>query len=217
VEEKVLYKMFSKALKADDKIEVQAAACEAACKLMLGLVVKDEELLKTLVIAYFDPGTAENLGLRQGLSYFLPVYCHSRAENQMKMQRIAVAAIHSLILLHDNLDEEEEMVSPVTIASHLADWTDPRKVVGARDVEAFVDDTGRKETSKTVDGTVHLDLVRDVLEKIASNTSSKLSFLLASSPLFASATLRLCFAHFHGAHRRGKESLLQHARQVVHI
>ncbi|KAI9777472.1 MAG: hypothetical protein M1839_008884 [Geoglossum umbratile] len=173
VEEKMLYKMFSKALKADNKIEVQAAACEAACKLMLGLVVKDEELLKTLVIAYFDPGTAENLGLRQGLSYFLPVYCHSRAENQMRMQKIAVAAIHSLILLHDNLDEEEEMVSPVMIASHLVDWTDPRKVVGARDVEGLVDDAGRKGAAKIIDGTVHLDLAKDVLEKVASNASKE--------------------------------------------
>ncbi|KAH0547793.1 hypothetical protein FGG08_000050 [Glutinoglossum americanum] len=173
VEEKMLYKMFSKALKADDKIGVQAAACEAACKLMLGLVVKDEELLKTLVVAYFDPGTAENLGLRQGLSYFLPVYCHSRAENQMRMQEIAVAALHSLILLHDNLDEEEEMVTPVMIASHLVDWTDPRKVVSVRDMEALADDIGRKEISKSIDGTVHMDLAKDVLEKIASNASKE--------------------------------------------
>jgi condensin complex subunit 3 len=173
VEEKMLYKMFSKALKADDKIEVQAAACEAACKLMLSLVVKDEELLKTLVVAYFDPGTADNLGLRQGLSYFLPVYCHSRAENQIRMQKIAVGAVHSLILLHDNLDGEEEMVSPVMIASHLVDWTDPRKVVGVKDVEAPLDDARRKDTAKAIDATVHLDLAIDILEKVASNASSK--------------------------------------------
>ena len=45
-------------------------------------------MLKALVIAYFDPMTSENQTLRQTLSYFFPVYCHSRPENQSRMQAV---------------------------------------------------------------------------------------------------------------------------------
>ncbi|CRK48251.1 hypothetical protein BN1723_020491, partial [Verticillium longisporum] len=69
--------------------EVQAAATLAASKLLLGRVVTDHdsssELLKTLIIAYFDPSSAHNQSVRQALNYFLPVFCFSRAENQELM------------------------------------------------------------------------------------------------------------------------------------
>ena len=169
---KPLYKMFSKALRADDKPEVQAAACTAVCKLMLGCIIKDEDLLKLLVVAYFDPGTSTNLGLRQALSYFLPVYCHSRRENQERMQRVNVAAIHSLMLVNDNVDEEEEMVGTTVIASQLVDWTDPRKLVvaGSAAGESLFDEMGKRDAAKAVNGDVHLNLATDLLEKIGSSS-----------------------------------------------
>ncbi|KAI9852004.1 MAG: hypothetical protein M1838_002127 [Thelocarpon superellum] len=187
---KPLYKIFSKALRAEDKPAVQAAACTAVCKLMLGCVIKDEDLLKLLVVAYFDPATASNLGLRQCLSYFLPVYCHSRRENQGRMQRVTVAAIHSLILVSEHVDEEEEMVALSVIASHLVDWTDPRKLVvaasasgsggAAAAAESIFDEMGRKE-NKAVNGDVHLDLAGDILERIsASNCHKEEKKILAS-------------------------------------
>jgi condensin complex subunit 3 len=206
-----LFKMYTKAMKADDKLEVQAAACESLCKLMLGLVVKDEDLLKALVVAYFDPGTTENLGLRQSLTYFLPVYCHSRAENQARMQSIAVNAIHTLILLHDNLDEEEEMVSPSIIASHIADWTDPRKVVGGPAMESMFDENGKKiDLERTVDCTVHLDIALEVLEKIQGSCSSK-------SPLTWTSSGSLYNYTNIGSHRRREENPLHNASQALYI
>jgi condensin complex subunit 3 len=173
---KPFYKVFAKALKADDRPQVQAASSAALCKLMLSNVIKDEDLLKTIVVAYFDPSTAENLSLRQGLNYFLPVYCYSRKENQERMQGITVPAIHSLGLINENMDEEEDMVSLSIIAAHLVDWTDPRKLITAAQDSGSVlfDEMGRKE-AKALNCDIHLDLAKDVLEKVlSSGVTSKL-------------------------------------------
>ena len=179
-----LLKIFAKALRADDRTEVQAASVTALCKLMLGGVVKDEALLKALVVAYFDPGTAGNLALRQALSYFLPVYCHSKRENQERMGRVAVGAIHALFLIQEDVDEEEEMVGLGVVAAQMVEWTDPRRVVvlgGSGGEEGgMVDEMGKLKAGKEVNGDVHLDLGIDVLEKVlGSGCNSMLS--LASS------------------------------------
>lgn len=140
---------------------------------MLGGIITDEDVLKSLVVAYFDPDTANNLAVKQALTYFLPVYCHSRRENQERMQKIAVGAVHSLMLVSENMDEEEEMVGLSVIAAHLVDWTDPRKLVildtlGSE--EASEQQTKRKDIAKGVNGDVHLNLAKDILEKICSPT-----------------------------------------------
>lgn len=44
LEQKTLYKLLGKALKLEDNIEVQAAAAEVCCKLMLAQVIKDEDV-----------------------------------------------------------------------------------------------------------------------------------------------------------------------------
>jgi len=44
LEQKTLYKLLGKALKLEDNVEVQAAAAEVCCKLMLAQVVKDEDV-----------------------------------------------------------------------------------------------------------------------------------------------------------------------------
>ncbi|PWW72815.1 hypothetical protein C7212DRAFT_359859 [Tuber magnatum] len=173
VEQRTLYRMFAKTLKLDEVAEVQATAAEVVCKLMLAQVIKDEEvklqlLLKVLVIAYFDSATVDNQSLRQILTYFLPVYCHSRPENQTRMQKITVSTIHQLLLIRENLGEEEEMVSITTTASQMVDWTDPRKNVGGG-VQA-----GRGGIEeKIVDPNVHVDLALDTLERVSSSSCNK--------------------------------------------
>ena len=44
LEQKTFYKLLGKALKLEDNVEVQAAAAEVCCKLMLAQVVKDEDV-----------------------------------------------------------------------------------------------------------------------------------------------------------------------------
>ncbi|PUU77631.1 nuclear condensing complex subunit [Tuber borchii] len=175
VEQRTLYRMFAKALKLDEVVEVQATATEVICKLMLAQVIKDEEvltsfcqLLKVLVIAYFDSATADNQSLRQILTYFLPVYCHSRPENQTRMQKITLNTIHQLLLIRENLGEEEEMVSITTTTSQMVDWTDPRKNVGGG-VQAGRSGIGEK----IVDPNVHVDLAIDTLERVSSSSCNK--------------------------------------------
>lgn len=82
-----------------------------------------------MVVAYFDPDTAENPALRQTLSYFLPVYSHSRYDNQYRMQSILLSALEMLINRYAGVEIADDMVSPAIFTSVLVDWTDPRKNV----------------------------------------------------------------------------------------
>lgn len=170
-----LLKVYLKAVKSGHRsAEVQAAATVAATKLLLGRVVQENEachdLLKSLVVAYFDPSSAHNQTVKQALNYFLPVFCYSRPENQDLMRSIAVEAIHALFnvresLMDDDVDVNEDMVSMTTIGACLVDWTDPRK--------CYDPDAGLESEKKNVNGDVHLDFAQDILEKLRGSVGSK--------------------------------------------
>ncbi|KAH8591450.1 nuclear condensing complex subunit [Bisporella sp. PMI_857] len=173
-----LLKVYLKALKSGSKApEVQAAATVAIAKLMLGRVISDastaiDDLLRTLVVLYFDPSTAHNQGVRQTLSYFLPVYSFSRKENQDRMRKVAMDALHKLFEIQENIDDdgdaEADMVSISTIGAHLVDWTDPRKCYVPGNQLSFAD-----ENKKVVNGDVHLDFAKDILERLESGVSKE--------------------------------------------
>ncbi|KAE8447839.1 hypothetical protein EG329_010068 [Mollisiaceae sp. DMI_Dod_QoI] len=181
-----LLKVYLKALKSGVKApEVQAAATVAIAKLMLGRVITDsstaiDDLLKTLVVLYFDPSTAHNQGVRQTLSYFLPVFSFSRKENQDRTRKVACDALHKLFEIQETMDDEgdaeTEMVSITTIGAHLIDWTDPRKCYG-NGIQVAVGD--ESATKKAVNGDVHLEFARDILEKLASGISREEKKVLA--------------------------------------
>ncbi|KAJ1337279.1 condensin complex subunit 3 [Microdochium nivale] len=170
-----LLKVYVKALRSGTKHpEVQGAAVVAVSKLLLGRVVTDRdtsaELLKTLIVAYFDPATAENQAVRQALNYFLPVFCFSRTENQDLMRSVALDALHTLYNVREGLDDDdidvnEEMASLNSIGSCLVDWTDPRK--------CFTPGMDMDADKRNVNGDVHLEFARDILEKLDSNFSKE--------------------------------------------
>ncbi|KAK3313404.1 condensin subunit Cnd3 [Apodospora peruviana] len=178
-----LQKVYIKALRSGAKSpEVQAAATVAASKLLLGRVVSDPvvsgELLKTLVVAYFEPASSGNQSVRQALNYFLPVFCYSRPENQELMGSVVLDALHTLYNVREGLDDddadvEDEMVSLSTIGACLIDWTDPRKCYTPG---AAVGIDGEK---KNVNSDVHLDLARDVLERLGGNASKEEKKIIA--------------------------------------
>ena len=186
-----LLRVYVKAVKGGAKApEVQAAATVAASKLLLGKVVNDEEaceeLLKALVIAYFDPWSATNQPVRQALNYFLPVFCYSRAANQNLMQVISLQALHSLLNLRegledDDVDVEEDMVAMTSIGACLVDWTDPRK--------CYIPGIAMDSERKNVNGDIHLQFAQDILEKLRSNINSKFH-LLSSFIIFFSTSCR---------------------------
>ncbi|KAI0481007.1 ARM repeat-containing protein [Xylariaceae sp. FL0804] len=170
-----LLKVYIKALRSGSRNpEVQGAATIAVSKLLLGRVVTDAatsaELLRTLIVAYFDPATAGNQSVRQALNYFLPVFCYSRAENQDLMRCVALDALHALYNVREGIDDDDmdvgdEMASLSTIGACLVDWTDPRK--------CFVPGISMDADKKNVNGDVHLDFAVDILEKLNSNFSKE--------------------------------------------
>ncbi|KAI1306684.1 nuclear condensing complex subunit [Xylaria venustula] len=176
-----LLKVYVKALRSGSRNpEVQGAATVAVSKLLLGRVVTDyetsSELLKTLIVAYFDPSTAGNQSVRQALNYFLPVFCYSRAENQDLMRAVALDALHALYNIREGIDDDEmdvedEMASLNTIGACLVDWTDPRK--------CYIPGVAMDADRKNVNGDVHLDFAADILEKLNSNFNKEEKKVLA--------------------------------------
>ncbi len=176
--QKPILKVFAKGVKAQHTPEVQLAAIAALCKLMLTSIIDDKDLLKQIVTCYFDPATKDNAGIRQALSYFLPVYCHSRRENMERMARIAAGVMHTLVDLSEELDESEEMVGLSTVGNMLVDWTDARKIVVQYEASVSWDETGKKEI-KAINGDIHLDLAESLLEQAMSHgCSSKLALTM---------------------------------------
>lgn len=174
--QKQIFKIFAKGMKAETSPDVQAATTIALCKLMLTSVITDEDLLKTAVVLYLDPASRENAGVRQALTYFLPVYCYSRRENMESMAKIAGGVIHAVVDLADEMDEGEDMVGVGVVGNMLVDWTDARKLV-VPDEEAISWDEAGKQHVKAVNGDVHLILAESLLERLLGHgCSSKLPF-----------------------------------------
>jgi len=160
---KQIHKTFSKSLRSTDGA-VQTNGCVALCKLMLVGALSNLDLLKQLVLAYFEPETQGNPSLRQALTYFLPVYCHSRRQNAEAMAKITVGVIHNLSERANDLEEDEEMVGISLVVAQLCDWTDPRKCVPLAD---------KSSENSSQDADSHVVLAEEVLEKILSPGCSK--------------------------------------------
>lgn len=156
-----------------DKNRISRIACEAAQKLILHNLLPQEasaEIVKTFVGAYFDPDGDNNAAVRQGLSYFLPVFCHSKIKNAQIMAGVIVGVIPKLINFRDELEEEDDhqMVGWPVITAHLSEWTDGRKVVGQ--TELGLDG---KMSSKPESELPHISLAIDILERALSSSCSK--------------------------------------------
>ncbi|KAI4097436.1 MAG: hypothetical protein LQ339_006754 [Xanthoria mediterranea] len=170
--QKSVYKIFGKGLKASTTAEVQSAATIALCKLMLTSVIRDEDLLKQLVTLFFDPAAKENAAVTQALSYFLPVFCHSRRENMEMMAAIAANVVHHQVNLVDEMDEEDGAVGVNVIGNMLVDWTDARKLVVPGGGLIGWDEAGGKD-AKAVNGDIHLTLAESLLERALAYGCSK--------------------------------------------
>ena len=141
---------------------------------MLTSVIQDEDLLKQAVICYFDPSTKDNAAVRQALSYFLPVYCHSKRENMERMAAVAPGIVHTMVNLGEEIDEEEEMVGISVVCTMLVDWTDARKLVVQDEASVSWNEAGQKEI-KAVNGDIHLVLAEALLERAMNNSCSSKS------------------------------------------
>ncbi|KAI4282936.1 MAG: hypothetical protein L6R38_002555 [Xanthoria sp. 2 TBL-2021] len=170
--QKSVYKIFGKGLKASTTAEVQSAATSALCKLMLTSVIRDEDLLKQLVTLFFDPAAKENAAVTQALSYFLPVFCHSRWENMEMMAAVAANVVHHQVNLADEMDEEDGAIGVNMIGNMLVDWTDARKLVVQDGGSIGWDEAGGKD-ARAVNGDIHLTLAESLLERALAHGCSK--------------------------------------------
>ena len=176
--QKSVYKVFSKGLKAFDAPDVQSAATTALCKLMLTCVIRDEELLKQLVLLFFDPATKENAAVTQALSYFIPVFCYSKRQNMEAMAAVATGVVHAQINLADEMGEDEEAVGMSVVGNLLVDWTDARRLAVQDATAVNWEEAGAKEV-KGVNGDVHLTLSVSLLERVLTHgCSSKSRFTI---------------------------------------
>lgn len=148
VDEMSVYKMYYKAAKNSEEQELQALAAEALCKLVMAGIFTDDDLIKALILIFFDSGTASNEALKQILSFCMPVYCYSSVENQQRVGRVVVDAVRRLAVMYET---DSEMVTPTVMLQQLIDWTDPQKNVVSKDSQ------------------VHLDLSVDMLKRIRSS------------------------------------------------
>ncbi|KAK5133895.1 hypothetical protein LTR08_007124 [Meristemomyces frigidus] len=179
---KQVLKAYSKSLKSEDAA-VQSTGATGLAKAMLARLVTDAEVLKQLVVAYFDPDTHDNAHLRQSLSYFLPVYCHSRAENAGRMVSIACSVLAKLAtlresFLEDALDGASDgdgeggggMVKLGVVGQMILDWTDPRRIVG------FAESTGATSASATAAAEangMHFALAEHILDRLVTSQVSR--------------------------------------------
>ena len=175
---KPILKAYSRSIKSGDPA-VQATGATALSKAMLSRLITEPDLLKQLVVAYFDPDTADNAQLRQSLSYFLPVYCHSRAENATRMVSIACSVIAKLSTIReafleevaDAEEEEDGMVKLSAVGNMLLDWTDPRKIFGF--AEATGGGTGSAAASADGASETHYVFAETILERLVTSQVSK--------------------------------------------
>ncbi|OCH93098.1 hypothetical protein OBBRIDRAFT_725376 [Obba rivulosa] len=142
---------------------IQATLCVGISKLMLSGIITDERFLRTLVIVYISPETAENQQLRQCLSYFFPVYCYSSAVNQRHMQKIFLFLFEHWTTVYKQWDSEQLMVTPAQLAAMLVDWTDPQKAAAVA--------KGMRES--TADDALHVDLAIDIVKALFSQKMDK--------------------------------------------
>ena len=78
--------------------------------------------------------------------------------------------IHSLLRVAEDLDEDEEMVSPSQIALQLVDWTDPRRLVdltkATNDLESLGEETAMRNRS------IHVDLAGMAMAQMKKASSN---------------------------------------------
>ncbi|THH30647.1 hypothetical protein EUX98_g3519 [Antrodiella citrinella] len=150
-------------LEVEESHAVQALLCIGISKLMINGLITDERVLASLVLAYVSPVTSENEELRQCLAYFLPVYCYSLPSNQMRMRSIFLTAFELVSKVFEELDADQEMITPLQFGNLFVDWTNPLKAAPTENPETVVND-------------VHVDLaielVKALFDKERSGTQS---------------------------------------------
>ena len=81
-----------------------------------------------------------------------------------------MSVIHAMLRVAEDLEEDEDMVSPSQIAMQLIDWTDPRRLVdlskSMNSLEMLEEDTSMRNRS------IHVDLAISIMAQIKKGSSA---------------------------------------------
>lgn len=110
--------------------------------------------------------------------------------------------IHSLLRIVEDLEEEEDMVSPTQIALQFVDWTDPRRLVNLGKTRDDLESS--EEESMMRNKTIHVDLAISILGQMKKGSSK----FPPSTFLLERLLMPLC--------RGGTEGVVQYAWQIIH-
>ncbi|EAU89293.2 condensin subunit Cnd3 [Coprinopsis cinerea okayama7 len=122
-------------LQTEELPQAQAVLCTGICKLLLAGIITDTTVLESLALLYISPTTVDNQELRQCLSYFFPAYSYATYANQLRMQSMFLSAYDHAKRLHEELDDDQDMISPADFGLMFVDWSDPTKAVHIADAE----------------------------------------------------------------------------------
>ncbi|KAF8182055.1 nuclear condensing complex subunit [Pholiota molesta] len=127
-------------LEAEESPEAQAVIVTGLCKLLLAGMITEPRVLTCLALLYISPTTVDHQEVRQCLSYFFPVYAYSSATNQNRMQSIFMPTFDLAVRMHEDLEEDQEMIAPYQFGLLMVDWTNPQKAaeIAVNDTEALL-------------------------------------------------------------------------------
>lgn len=92
-----------------------------------------------------------------------------------------MSVIHSLLRLAEDLDEDEEMVSPSQIAMQLVDWTDPRRLVDLSKTMTNDLETIEEETTSTRNMSIHVELAISIMTQMKKGSSTSFGLKCADT------------------------------------
>ncbi|CDO57504.1 similar to Saccharomyces cerevisiae YDR325W YCG1 Subunit of the condensin complex [Geotrichum candidum] len=174
-----IYKMYYKAVRNDDDPDTQTVAAISLCKLLLAGIINEPDLVKTLVVVYFNGNSSYNQSLRQALTYCIPVYCFSSSENQKVMASVVVDSVRRLTLLYETADVEE-MLNPTQILQQLIDWTNPSRVVRLNSSGQMADGGGKDD----VQCYVAIDMMNRLLDDKAPGKDERKALISGFTRLY---------------------------------
>ncbi|KAL1915094.1 uncharacterized protein VTP21DRAFT_7575 [Calcarisporiella thermophila] len=160
---------------------IQSLTVEGLSKLMLLKMLRDEVLLERMVVLFYDPATISNLQLRQCLSYFLPVYCYSAAENQACLAQVFVPAF--LKILKQCKQQKDATIGTLQIASQMVEWTDPQRLINLNGT--------KEEMNVGLQADIAIEIVKAIFVEKGALTRKLLCQVLNRLKIEGAGTLRL--------------------------
>jgi len=157
--------------------ELFVIGVEGFCKWFLLKISRDVKVLSTLVELYFRNSTQASPHALQCLTYFLQAFAFSGTDNQLLLAKVFILVIRQL----SRLPKHEHVVTLLTVAQQLLDWTDSNHVIkqpkadGRRKQE--VNEEGENEEDQGEGEHPHARLALEILLTGLGEPSSVLKVL----------------------------------------